>query len=485
MNCPFEKYLATILAFYEQVYKVDAPEDYAKIEVQTYVMLKPGASLRLFQGTLRKAIERLPTNDATYIYKNYQLLSEPLDGIYLHSKIESPNEKKGNVLFILLLIGLGLIVIVIACINVINLTTARALTREKEIGIRKTLGASRRELIVQHLVESVLLSFISFWFALVIVEVCLPLFNQLVQRSLEVHYLQNPAYLLSALAVALLIGILAGLYPAFGISSFNVIRALKGQKTPGSRRFREIMVVVQFVFSIGLFILSAVILREFQTLKSTSSGLDTKDVYMMRLNVPAVENELPTLKKSVLALPGVTDVAASSFAGWQYGGLVKDFPLVASVKTRHVDIMVVDAGYLHINGIPVVKGRDFDENGDTAEILQLVVNEAAHRQLGLEIGSLVEENQIRGRVVGIAGDFDYLPPSGRMRPLILTIHSPFLTNTSYAPTPIHLAYLLVKIQRTRRRRRWKKSAPSGTISTRMPPSSVNRWTRRCRTSLTP
>lgn len=466
VNCPFEELINDAIRYYTRAYNITIDRQYSMVPVQTYIRLKSNVFLSPLQEFLKDIARRLASGDQKFLYSVYEFLPEPLDKIYFFSPTDSPAEKRGNFTLVLLLIGLGVIVILIACTNVINLTTARALTRMKEIGVRKALGASRRELMLQYLVESVLLSFISLWFAVILVEVFLPLFNVLIKRSLSVHYLENPVYLLAVIGATLLIGILAGFYPAFYLSSFDAAKVIKGQRTPSSRRFREIIVVAQFVLSIGLFVISAIILGEFQFVKTTDTGFNAKDMLMVRLNVPEIERKYPDLKNAVAGVPGVMGVCGTSFAAWEYGQLVKDYPINGIDGPRHSNVMVVDSDYLKVCGIQLIQGEGFTEKINTTKNTQLIVNEAARKQLGYGIDSFIFGDPLTGRVVGVVRNFDYVFPARGMKPLILTMRSPFLINSSYTPTPVHLDYLLVKLAPEGRQNTiteleqlWKKMSP--------------------------
>lgn len=444
-NCPFEELANDAIKNYTKAYNILVDRQYSVVPVQTYIRLKSNVFLGPLQEFLKGIAKTLFSKDQKFLYTVYEFLPEPLDSIYFFSSTGSPAEKRGNFTLVLLLIGLGVIVILIACTNVINLTTARALTRVKEIGIRKALGASRRELMLQYLVESVLLSFISLWFAVILVEVFLPLFNVLIRRSLSVHYLENPAYLLAVVGVTLFVGVLAGFYPAFYLSSFDAAKVLKGQKTPSSRRFREIIVVAQFVLSIGLFVISSIILGEFQFVKITDTGFNAKDMLMVRLNIPAIETKYQDLKNAVAAVPGVMGACGTSFAAWEYGQLVKDYAINGFGGTKHADVMVVDSDYLKVCGIKLIQGQDFTEKINSIRNTQLIVNEAAQKQLGYGLDAFIYEDPLTGRIVGVTKNFDYVFPARGMKPLILTMLSPFLINNNYTPVPVHLSYLLVKL----------------------------------------
>ena len=443
MQCPNDRLLDDAIDYYNRVYQVNTSRRWVYPSAEVFVKLKGNALSYVFEKGLRRALEGLPSADMQFTYKSYRLVSESLDSKYLFSRIDSPGERRGNFLFILLLAGLGIIVIAIACINVINLTTARGMARAKEIGIRKSLGASQAELRLQCLVESVLLSFISLWFALALVELLLPSFGALIRRELSASYLGNPAYLVAILGIALAVGLLSGLYPALYLSSFNVMHTLRGQRTPSSKRFREAMVVVQFAFSIGLFIASTVILREFRAMKDEDPGFDAKGIVLARLDFSEVEAKLPGLKKAIAGLPGVLGVSASSFAAWKEGNFVRDYPLTIDSKMKYCDVMVVDPDYLRIQGIGMSEGKDFDADYGDSELAQLIVNEAAQKRFGLVPGAFILK--LKGRVVGVSKDFAYAFPSKKVRPLIMIARSPFLINNAFGSMPVHLNRMLIKL----------------------------------------
>jgi putative ABC transport system permease protein len=165
---------------------------------------------------------------------------------------------------------------------------------------------------------------------------------------------------------------------------------------------------------------------------------------MVRLNVPAVETKYQDLKNAVADLPGVMGVTGTSFAGWEYGQLIKDFPINGIGGPKHVNVMVVDCDYLKVCGIPLVQGQGFTDKINTTRNTQLIVNEAAQKELGFGMDSFIFGEPLTGRVVGVTGNFDYVFPARGMKPLVLTMRSPFLINTSYTPSPVHLSYLLVK-----------------------------------------
>jgi putative ABC transport system permease protein len=445
VTLPPERFQRDVAAYYNQAYDIGISVSDVRIRGQLYVKLESAALYPRFRMSFDEVFESSLMKQQAFRYKRFRLASERLDDIHLFAASPSTTERRGDFGKLLLLLALALVVIGIACINVINLTTARAMTRMKEIGIRKTLGATRRELVVQYLIESVLLCLLSLWIAAVIVELLLPSFNGLFRTALRLRYFEDPAYLAAALGIAAAVGILSGLYPAFYLSQASIVKVMKGLKDPSSKRFREGMVILQFAVSICLFIASAVILREFESVKTSDLGFEPAGTVMARLNIPEVERRYPDIKRRLQAVSGVSGVAAASYSGWMYGDLAKGFQVTVQGRRGNVDVMVVDPDYLRVQKIRLAKGEDFDPAFRSDEGGQLILNEAAATALGLGPGAIIRYNPLIGRVVGVARNFDYLFPSGRVRPLIMTTKSPFLISDSFQPAPLHLNYVLIRI----------------------------------------
>jgi putative ABC transport system permease protein len=446
INFPQERAKAEALENYREAYGYDVDPRYVSAQVQTYALLRSNSFLPRFQarlgeivGSLRSAVVSLNA------YKSVSLTAESLDGIYLFSKVSSPGGKKGDFALIAAMAALGIVVLLIACINVVNLLTARGMTRAKEIGVRKAVGASRAQLMAQFMVEALVLCLASLWLALVLVEAALPSFNAMVKRDLSMSALADPASIAALVLAAAASGLLSGYYPAVRLSSLDVAGISGMARSPASRKLKETMVVVQFVFSIVLFAASATILGEFRFARESDLGFDPKGIALVRLGVPDVERRLSDLKSAMAGVPGVAGVSATSFAAWDKGILVRQYPILHVVLSGYADVMVVDPDYLEVHGSRIVEGRGFPPGPPDPERPLLVVNEAAARRLGLRVGSYLSDSEVRGEVVGIVEDFFYLYPSRKPGPLILTTRSPFMINSSSTPVPAHLAYLVLKI----------------------------------------
>jgi putative ABC transport system permease protein len=446
INFPQERAKAEALENYRKAYGYDIDPQYVSAQVQTYALLRGNAFLGRFQarlgeiaGSLRSAVV------SRNAYKSVSLTAESLDGIYLFSKVSSPGGKKGDFALIAAMAALGIVVLLIACINVVNLLTARGMTRAKEIGVRKAVGASRGQLKAQFMVESLVLCLASLWIALVLVEVFLPYFNAMVKRDLSMAALADPASIAALVLAATASGLLSGYYPAVRLSSLDVAGISGMARSPATRKLKEAMVVVQFVFSIGLFVASATVLGEFRFARESDLGFDPKGVALIRLGVPDIEGRISDLKSAMAGVPGVAGVSATSFAAWEKGMLVRQYPILHLVMSGYADVMVVDPDYLKVHGSRIVEGRDFPSGPPDPGRPLLVVNEAAARRLGIRVGSYLSDSEVQGEVIGVVEDFFYLYPSRKVGPLILTTRSPFMINSSSTPVPAHLAYLMLRI----------------------------------------
>lgn len=466
-NIPPESFQENAARYYNGAYGMRLDPSEVHMIGQTFVKLKSAALYPRFRACFEELLASSPIlSGESYRYKKFRLDAERWDDLHLFPATSAAHESRGNLTLLLLLAALSAVVVTLACVNVVNLTTARSMTRMKEVGIRKTLGAGPGELAAQCLVESVLLCLLSLLIASALVELLIPGFNSLFGTRLRLGYLSDPGFAAASLGIAVLVGIVAGLFPAFYLSSAGIVPMLKGQRSPASKRFREGLVVLQFAVSIVLFVVSGTILRQFQSLRGSDLGFDPRDTLMVRLSMPEIERKYPEIKRRFQSLAGVEMVAASSFAGWKYGSFARDFSVSVEGRQNRCDVMIVDADYLRLSGVRMDEGSVFDPELKSEGGRQLIVNETARKVLGLEVGMGLRCGPLVGRVAGICADFDYLFPSGAARPLVLTTDSPFMINDPFAPAPVHLEYLLLKLSGGDRQglleeieRTWKLASP--------------------------
>ena len=343
------------------------------------------------------------------------LVLQPLTSIHLRSGILYELDASGSMSYVIGFGALAVLVLLIACINYMNLATARSLLRSKEVGLRKSLGAARSQLIGQFYGEAALLAFGALVLACGIVSVGLPWFNQLSGKELSPSALFEPGILLLALGVFLIVALVAGSYPALFLSRTEPVRALRGRlgSTRSTTRVRRGLVVLQFTISAFLIVATLVVISQVRFMQNRDLGFDKEHVVEMPINDPVLYTSFTAIRQSLEASPAI--VAASAVSqipgqiGWtdrvQSEGMSEDDQF--SIKG-----LPAEAGVVEALGIAVIAGRDFAENPpmpDSANF-QYLLNETLVQQLGWTpddaIGRRMLEPRV-GEVIGVVQDFNF------------------------------------------------------------------------------
>ena len=393
-----------------------------------YVLLREDADLAALEAKLPGFVEQ----NAYYDHPREtlpSLLLQPVTAIHLYPEWGQPSAGMGPVQYLYLFGGVALLILLIACINFMNLATARSATRAREVGVRKTVGAGRGQLIVQFLSESVLMSLIALVLALVLVELLLPAFNAIVGQDLDIHYGSEPVLLILG-GIAILAGLFSGMYPAFFLSSFRPARVLKGQlggQTSGAG-FRKALVVFQFGASVALILATVIIYNQMAFIRTTRLNANDDQVLVIQQSY-VLENRFDTFKQAVGARPYVASVASGKVPGSIDG--VSGYEDSTGVSYQ-IDYMNIGIDYLETLELELVAGRpfvasDFREGlagfivGSTREEDRrpVIINETAVAVLGLKdpVGQFVKE--VNGTVVGVVSDFHMLPMHETIHPLIM------------------------------------------------------------------
>ncbi|HTJ10836.1 MAG TPA: FtsX-like permease family protein [Dinghuibacter sp.] len=395
--------------------------DWGAYNYSTFYKLKPGvdpvAFGKLMSATLarRYYVPNMKANGDNDAEKKGALLSvymQPLRDVYLHSSGIDGGWDKGDIKLIWMFGGIACFILLIACINFINLATAKSANRAKEVGLRKVVGSQRGSLIRQFLTESMLYSFLSVALGVVLAYVLIPFFNQLTGKELSMPWSEwwlAP----SLLAVIFVVGVVAGLYPAFYLSNFQPAKVLKGNVARGSRNsaLRSTLVVFQFTTSIILIIGAFVVYRQMQFILRQKIGFD-KDQVMILQGTTAVK-DIQAFKNDLLRIPQVKSVSVSDYLPVYVPGDKMDangFYKWGHAKTdpeQFCQYWIVDHDYLPTMGMTMLDGRNFSKEmaGDTAAV---VVNEEFAKRLGLgphPVGSLIDHSGAQLRVVGVIKNF--------------------------------------------------------------------------------
>jgi putative ABC transport system permease protein len=319
----------------------------------------------------------------------FDITLRPLKDVYFanHSQYDFGmiHGSKNNVR---LFFAIGLFIIFIACINFINLTTAKASSRATEVGMRKVLGGFKKQLISQFLTESIFITFISFIIAITLVQALLPFYNNLMQKSLSLTTVLNPTFSGFAILGTVLIGVLAGLYPSFYLTAFKPISVLKGEKTKGKSAaiFRKILIVVQFTISIALIICTITVQKQLNFLKNKDMGFSRDNIITISLNTN-IRTQKDAFKKSLLDHPEIINVSFSS-SDVTSSSNRESFDFNSDGESTAIQLHPIDPAYFDLYDIELLEGRNFNFDNKADYQKKIILNEEAVKAAGLTLGEV-------------------------------------------------------------------------------------------------
>ncbi len=394
-------------------------------QYRTYVQLRPGASAAEVIGKIARHLDDKPT-----IEKDARLTLQPLERIYLHSHFEF-DMPLGDIRYVRIFSIVAFFILLIACINFMNLSTARSINRAREVGMRKVSGAIRGNIIRQFYGESTLLTGIALAIGLALTSLLLRPFNNLAAKELSLTVLGDPRTLLGLAAIAGLTGVIAGSYPALFLSSFDPVRVLKGSPSSGSRGagFRKILVVVQFSLSVLLIIATIFISRQLRFMRDYKLGYDKEHLVAMRLRGDMRE-KFDAVKTELLRIPDISGVTACSniptygymFSNslWKWEGQGPDEEILMRAVT-------VDEDYFEVFGMEILQGRSFGLEADPEKAPVFIINEEAAKAMGQKepVGQWLSGSGMpQGTIVGLVKNYNFTPLRQKIDPLIIIFHPP-------------------------------------------------------------
>jgi len=431
--------------------------------VYTYIQLPANYDLTKMQASLDKIIlEKVnPIFERMGIKVKYEL--QPITKIHLYSKIDDEAEAGGDIAYIYIFGAVGIFMLVIACINYMNLATARSANRAKEVGIRKVMGSEKKQLIYQFLSESVVMSLIALLLSLGLIFGLLPYFNLLAAKTLAFNYIFQPAVIWSLVAIVVFTGLVGGSYPAFYLSSFNPVNVLKGKLSSkgGSVIFRKSLVIIQFALGIFMLISTFIVFDQLQFLRKKDLGFDKEQ--LVRLELSGKEQ---FEKASVLveALKKRSEVVTAGMANASPGqGISKNIFQVedseGKMVERGVDLYFADYDFVKTMRMSIVQGRDFSHDIPSDSLHGLLVNESMVKRMGWKdpIGrrfTTGRQNEIEKTVVGVVKDYHQRSLYEPIEPLIIILGS----RNNYVfirTTPGDIGKTLSSIERA-----WKEVYPT-------------------------
>ena len=374
----------------------------------TWVQLNPNADVVAFNQKLKQLLHQKDPNVSNQSLWLYPMKRMALYGQFVNGK-EDPT--KGMIEYVKMFSNIALIILLIACINFMNLSTARSEKRAKEIGMRKVVGSTRLSLIGRLLSESLIVAYVAVILAVIIVARTLPLFSSLINTQLQLNILK-PSHLVFLVVIGAVCGLVAGSYPAFYLSSFNPVRALKKQiaKNAGNASIiRKGLVVLQFSISVIIIIAVLVIYRQIQFTKNRDLGFDRNNVLYVQATPNLLKN-YPSLKQNILGTNVVSSIACGShspMAMWSNGG-GWNWDGKNPAEDVLVTIVATDADYLSTFGMQLKDGRGFSQDAKI-DSTNVVINESFAKLMGKagHVGGQIMQEQESRTIIGIAKDFVY------------------------------------------------------------------------------
>ncbi|OJW76039.1 MAG: cell division protein FtsX [Spirosoma sp. 48-14] len=354
---------------------------------------------------------------------------QPLTDIHLYSNTKYEMEPNGDIKYVYIFSALALFILLLACINFTNLSTAQAAKRSREVGIRKVMGSVKNQLVFQFLTESVLLTLLAMVVAYGLLFLLLPYFNQVADKQLSFFYFLDYRTILTLFGVSILSGIIAGVYPAFFLSSFSIIKTLKGAffgKGSQKKSLHSGLIVFQFAISTILLIATLVVYRQLQYMQNKKLGYD-KDQVIALPDTRLLGDQQLAFKEQ---LAQNSHVVAASLSRYTPGGIMMDGTQIypknetSNGAEIHANIFHVDYDYLRTLGIQVLQGRNFSRDFPTDSISGILINESAVRELGWKNTNPVGKSVVRSgnhefKVIGVVKDFNYVSVKQKVAPLML------------------------------------------------------------------
>lgn len=407
----------------------------------TYIVLEENTSKEEFESQFPDFVQKYFPD---FVKDDITLQLQPIEDIHLHSKLDYEIAANSDIKNVYIFGMVAIFVLLIASINFINLSTARANKRAKEVGVRKSLGSAKSQLINQFIIESILLTFVSLLVAVAIVALVLPAFNQLTEKSVPLSILLEPIFLFGLIGAGLAIGLLSGFYPAFVLSSFKTVLVLKnGHLKTSGLNFRRILVTSQFSISIMLIIGTFIVLNQLDFLQNKDAGFNDENVVMVPVIQSPMGNHYENFKTTALQSPhinsmtAVEEIVGAKFqvGNYQFEGMEQSKPF-PRFNVRHEFISTMN--------IPMAAGRAYDQTIQTDDSLALVINETMAKTLGWSAEEAIGKrfkfkDEFRGQIVGVVKDYNFASKHHPIAPLVITL------NTRPGAFNLFIKYLAVKI----------------------------------------
>jgi putative ABC transport system permease protein len=440
------------------IYNKNIENQWGNFGATTYLLLKKGTDYKKLQSKFPAFIEKRNGEERKKEQMFFTLILEPLRDVYL--KTTRGGEETGNIKNVYIFSIVGIFILLIACINFVNLTTARSADRAKEVGIKKVVGAGKFQLTRQFLSESISICLIAFVFSLILSILIIPLFNDLAGKVVSQGMFSNPLNPLVLLTISLIIGALAGIYPALVLSSYKPIVVLKGKFTTGIKGLllRKGLVIVQFTISIALIVGTIIVYAQLKYMREQDLGFSKDQMVVIDTNR---DKKQEAFKEEISKLPGVisTSLASSIPGGGNAGAYSEIENSHGDMQIANLDLYFVDYNYIPQFQIKLLAGRSFSKEFGTDTTEAMVLNESAVKLFGYKspadaIGRKFSQWGRKGKIIGVVKDFHFRSLREPIKPLSIRIESYGYSLVSVKVKTEELSSTLESIEK-----KWKQIVP--------------------------
>ena len=421
--------------------KPSTKQTWSNVGYYTYVQLSKSADAKKLESAFPQLVAKfvvpemqhdmgVSLAEAQKSVNTFVFFLQPLTDIHLHSATKYEIEANGDIHYVYIFGALAFFILLLACINFTNLSTASSSKRSKEIGIRKVLGSEKNKLVTQFLVESVMLTFLAVLFALGLVYLLLPYFDEVSGKQITLGFFLSLPAIICELALTLFVGIIAGIYPAFFLSSFQIISILKGNggSQPANKAgLRSSLIVFQFAISTALIICTFVVYQQLHFMQNKKLGYN-KDQVLVINDGSALGDNITAFKQQLLNDNRVVNATISgNVPGYNNMGGTEIYAKEVADKGTRTEIQCgfywVENSYIPTLGMQLAKGRNFFPPSP-ADSISVIINEAAVRDLGFgntdPIGkTIIRSGQRHYNIVGVVKDFNYTSAKQKIAPLMM------------------------------------------------------------------
>jgi len=384
-------------------------DDWYSHWLETFILLEDSADFEAVQAKVDGIMK-------AHLEEQSGAMLQSLKNIHLYSVEGNPTAQK----YIYIFGSVAILILIIACINFMNLATAQATKRAREVGVRKIAGAQKRSLIFQFIGESIIYTIFAFLFSLLLVELSLPIFEQLTGRAISFDLL-NPTMIMAGIGGIILLGIISGSYPAIILSSFSPVNIFKANLVKGGKglTLRTIIVIVQFTLAISLLIGTGVIYSQLQYMQKKDLGFDHENLLVLRMN-PDLREKYETFTNMTDQIPGILNITRSSSTPNEVWNIMRGMSWEGNPSDEGSAFAFVsaDQNFVETVGLEIVKGRNFNKDLKTDENAVLI-NEKSIEMMGVEDPIGLKMGDDGFEVIGVVKDFNSLPLNYEIEPLLI------------------------------------------------------------------